>query len=697
MSFVYNERVRGNPMLIREVILENFMSYEYARIPLKEGVNVVCGPNGSGKSSLLLGICVALGDTYTERSKKLSDLIRWDAESARVTLSLNNSVKENGYRPVPQYNMDDITLSRTLRRDGKYGFQLNQRNVTKAEVVNLLKTFGFDPNNMLIIMHQGMPSRFANIHPKERLKILESAVGFETFRDDVIEARGKLSGVLSEEQSLGSLLNQARETLNYWREQNERLQEKKKLQTRQVFLQQEMAWSRVMALEGQLDKQQGQLDDTEKELASAEAEMDRNTKNIVDSEKTLREMRAYLNDLIEKRIGSERAIGVSEYSINVAREQITQLDRILENSQKQRQEFESSFKTLLSQVQGGDTKLDDYFTLFNKIEETQSASYNSMSSEFSEQKNTNQTSLESFANQLSAAEEESLRLMNEMGDVRRRIEQSNDQYIDARIRVALLKDRRQRLNRRIQVLGGEIDRATRDKNDAEAEALIRGPRIDTGRTADDILNEIRKTQGILMGMANIPDDAEEMYESYNETFKEIQQRIEEVRANRVRILQEIEERQKKWREVTEKMLDDINVRYKQLLRRLQAVGEVRLVNNHDIEEAGLEIYVGFKGAVPQRLDPYTHSGGERSSSVMAFLLALQQNIISPFRAVDEFDLHMDPQNKEAVSEFIVSTMEGTNDQYMAITPSQITFKGKDVHIVMVHKSESVSVPRIVEE
>jgi chromosome segregation ATPase len=257
-------------MLIREVILENFMSYEYARIPLREGVNVVCGPNGSGKSSLLLGICVALGDTYTERSKKLSDLIRWGAESARVTLSLDNSVKENGYRPVPQYNMDEITLTRTLRNDGKYGFQLNQRNVSKVEVVNLLKTFGFDPNNMLIIMHQAMPTRFANIHPKERLKILESAVGYETFRDDVIEAKSKLSGVLSEEQSLGSLMTQARETLNYWREQNERLQEKKQLQRRQVFLQQEMAWSRVVMLEAQEEKLMDQLNDTKKDLAEAE-------------------------------------------------------------------------------------------------------------------------------------------------------------------------------------------------------------------------------------------------------------------------------------------------------------------------------------------------------------------------------------------------------------------------------------------
>ena len=86
-------------MLIREVILENFMSYEYARIPFKKGVNVVCGPNGSGKSSILLGISVALGQSYTERSKRLSDLIRYGKDEARVTLVLDSSPRD-GRRPV---------------------------------------------------------------------------------------------------------------------------------------------------------------------------------------------------------------------------------------------------------------------------------------------------------------------------------------------------------------------------------------------------------------------------------------------------------------------------------------------------------------------------------------------------------------------------------------------------------------------
>jgi chromosome segregation ATPase len=64
--------------------------------------------------------------------------------------------------------------------------------------------------------------------------------------------------------------------------------------------------------------------------------------------------------------------------------------------------------------------------------------------------------------------------------------------------------------------------------------------------------------------------------------------------------------------------------------------------------------------------------------------------------VDEFDLHMDPKNKEVVSEFIVKTMEGSDDQYMAITPSQITFQGQDIHIILIHKTEGRSTVQVVE-
>jgi chromosome segregation ATPase len=172
--------------------------------------------------------------------------------------------------------------------------------------------------------------------------------------------------------------------------------------------------------------------------------------------------------------------------------------------------------------------------------------------------------------------------------------------------------------------------------------------------------------------------------------------VEQVRESRRKVMEEIEQRTKRWRDVMRELLAEVNVKYLSLLSMLQATGEVRLTEATDIEEAGLEIWVGFKGAVPSRLDPYTHSGGERSTSIMAFLLSLQQNVVSPFRAVDEFDLHMDPKNKEVVSDFIVKTMEGSDDQYIAITPSQITFQSKDIHIILIHKTEGQSTVQVVE-
>ena len=684
-------------MLIKEVIIRNFMSYEYARIPLRDGVNVVCGPNGAGKSSFLLAICVALGDTYTERSKKLSDLIRWEQDQAEVSLILDNSPRGNGKRPVPSFNIDEVRLARNIRRDGKYTFELNQRTISKAEVVELLQGFGFDPDNMLIIMHQNMPGRFANLSPQERLVMLEEAVGFNTFRRDVVDAKQRLGGILSEEQSLNQLLDRARETLAYWREQNERLQEKKQLQTRMNFLQREMAWSRVLQIESHVKELEQELDQADSDLYTAEEEMNRFSKAVVDSDETLKQLRGQWMEFIERRVEAEKVLGISEFSINSAKERILSINKMLGSSGEQRKKLELTAQTLRERLRKGPTKLDDYFNIIDELDKTQAETFDGWSGELTTQRSEAESKIEQLSRQLSDSETAVSRVTEDMDVLRVRIDAATDQHIEGRIQLALLRDKRGRLKRRIEELKAEIDRANTERRDAEAEAQIKGPRVETGRTGDDILNEIRKTSGILMGLAEVPEDAEEMYDTYSRTYKEIQEKVAQVQEDRRQVMAEIEERTRKWSEVIHNLLDEVNARFQSLLSRLQARGEVRLINPSDIEEAGLEIFVSFKGGQLSRLDTYTHSGGERSTTVMAFLLALQQNVLSPFRAVDEFDLHMDPKNKEVVSEFIVSTMEGTADQYMAITPSQITFKGKDVHIILIHKTEDISTVRLVEE
>src|SRR3972149_3266347 len=266
-------------MLLREVILENFMSYEYARIPLRLGVNIVCGPNGAGKSSILLGISLALGQSDTERSRKLSDLIRWGKDQARVTLILDNSRKSER-RPVQKIDRDQIFLTRVLRRDGKYWFELDNKAATKQDVERLLSKLGVDPDNMLILMHQTMTEQFTVLSPQEKLRIVEAAVGFESYRRNVSEAQRKLSRVLSEEESVGKLLESAEQTLSYWREQYDRYQQKKKLIMKRRFLERELAWAQVTKrekkahdLQDEIQKEQNEIKKIEDETKKTDAKI----------------------------------------------------------------------------------------------------------------------------------------------------------------------------------------------------------------------------------------------------------------------------------------------------------------------------------------------------------------------------------------------------------------------------------------
>jgi chromosome segregation ATPase len=76
---------------------------------------------------------------------------------------------------------------------------------------------------------------------------------------------------------------------------------------------------------------------------------------------------------------------------------------------------------------------------------------------------------------------------------------------------------------------------------------------------------------------------------------------------------------------------------------------------------------------------------------MSFLLALQQHVRSPFRAVDEYDVHMDPKNREIIAQTLISTVKNANAQYVVITPSQVTFTKDEVNIITVQNVEGKSI------
>ena len=646
-------------MLIREVILENFMSYQYARIPLKPGVNIVCGPNGSGKSSLLLAISVCLGQSYTERARRLRDLIRWGKDQARITLVLDNA-KRGRRRPVSKFNKDQVFLTRVLRKDGNYWFSIENRAATKHEVQRMLSKFGVDPDNMLIIMHQNMVERFTVLSPQEKLQAVEAAVGLESYRKNVLQARKKLSRILSQEESVNKLLESAEQTLNYWREQYDRYQQKKQLLIKRRFLERELAW----------------------------AEVQKREKIVEEIERNLRQEQASLEEVEEQLRALEERQGKLQKDAETLKMESQKLyeERLTLEREKARQELNVSFCT----------------RLLREVEQLQPFLLKPKNPQLTLPQTFELLKIRNLKEIIGNSNEQIGKLVQRINEIRTRtqrlneeLEKINEAVVDCKINLALLQYRRESLEKTLKKLNRQLHAANLDLKEALAQAEEKGSRIVSVRSMMEILDDIRTVDAHLMAMADVSEDVEKMYESYSKLYLELKEKAKLVAENREKALEEVKTRMEAWKTVIRRLLDRVNLQYQRILMESNAVGEVKLVNENDIEAAGLQLLVGFKGAKPVPLNAYTQSGGERSTATMSFLLALQQHIRSPFRAVDEFDIHMDPRNRETIAKTLISAVKGSDAQYVVITPSQITFAEEDIHVITVQNVEGRSIIREV--
>jgi chromosome segregation protein len=676
-------------MLIREIILENFMSYEYARIPLKKKVNLICGPNGSGKSSILIGISVALGQSYTERSKKLSDLIRRNKDIGRVTLVLDNSIR-NGNRPFKRIRHDQIYLTRVLRNDGNYWFEIENVHASRAEVLRLLEKFDVDPDNMLIIMHQDMAHNFIILSPQEKLKLVEEAVGIEPYRRNVAEAHNKLSHILSQEESLAQMLESATQTLKYWREQYDRFQQKKQFILKRRFLERELKWAEVAKREEELFKLKASFND-KKEIYE---NLEKNFKFLIINRKNLqnekRETQNLWNEIIEERILYEKEKAHYEFVVVDYNRTIKELQNFLDMGQERLKIFSDTTSLFENNLKELNLK-----ELLPKLFEIKKA-LKSLK-EWPEVLILKTEKLEkTIKNSIHKSNDLDIQLSKckiKIKNISFKIEDLNEKVIKNRVDLAILEYRKNELKNELNKKKKESKNLEADLNLILIKANDLGARIVALRSPDEVLGDIRMIDGRISAMTDVSSEVENMYESYSKLYLELKEKTLIAKENRKKALEEIKTRMESWRNIIRNLLYKVSLKYQEILSKVGASGSIRLFNDNDIDTTGIEILVGFKGSEYVPLNVYSQSGGERSTAIMSFLLALQQHIKSPFRAIDEYDIHMDPKNREAIVNLLISTVKKGESQYLAITPNQIFSEGKNVHMIAVQNVGGYSLIR----
>ncbi len=652
--------------MIKGITLRNFMSYESAYVPLENGLNLVCGPNGAGKSSILLAISVVLGQTYTERARRLSDLIRWGEEQARITLSLNN-MPRGGRRPFPQYRTDTVNVTRILKRDGNYFYLIQDKPVSKGFVSEIFNDIGLNPDNMFVIMHQLMLGKFSSISPQERLQMLEEAVGFQSYRKDVSDAYQQLRKIVDEERSFASILESTKETYDYWKREYEKYLLKKDLETKLERLKGELLWSRIRKREETLSKFGHRIKLRKQSIERAASKINESSETLKRHELKFNEMKEGRRQLEVKQIELAKKCAYREADL-----------KWFEKTEGARKRESSTLEAVIENAKG-----EGAGTIPPPADQTLSFLEKQLSEAKEEQMEAKDASAK-LTKELRHLEIELTSLQKQISELAKEIEKELSSLIDAKVEFEVSIFKKKLLVEELKDLEVQFRMFKEELAPLIAKARKLGPRVDARRKILDIMADMSVVEERLKPLASVSEDVEKMYSSYTGLFQDLQEKAEAVVKNRQKVQKELDRRLEKWKDVLTGFIAELNEKYNAILSEVGATGLVRLVESKEIEKCGIEILAGFKWAKPTPLDGFAQSGGERSVALMAFLLALQQHVTSPFRAIDEFDVHMDPKNREAVSRLIVSSskrIEG--EQYLAITPGQVTLPDENVHVIVV--------------
>ncbi|MBN2855991.1 MAG: chromosome segregation protein SMC [Halothiobacillaceae bacterium] len=185
-------------MRLTRLYLAGFKSFAApTEIVLPDARVAIVGPNGCGKSNLIDAIRWVLGESSARqlRGAALDDVIfagsgqRPAASQAVVELSFDNSARRLGGAFAA---FDQITLRRSLGRDGQSRYEINQTRVRRRDVIDLFLGTGVGARSYSVI-EQGQINRIVDARPEELRGYLEETAGISLYRERRRETQSRMT------------------------------------------------------------------------------------------------------------------------------------------------------------------------------------------------------------------------------------------------------------------------------------------------------------------------------------------------------------------------------------------------------------------------------------------------------------------------------------------------------------------------
>lgn len=344
---------------IKRLKLKGFKSFANPTIlNFEKGFNTVVGANGSGKSNVFDAMCFVLGRLSSKelRTEKLGNLVfnggkhSKPAQEAEVSIYLSNENKE-----LLNVDLEEIKITRIVKKDGQSKYLLNNNRVTRTEIVEVLGRAGINPDGYNIIL-QGDIVRIVNMSPIERRELIEEISNISGYEEKREKGIKKLEKVETDLKDADLLME---EKTKYLRE----LKSEKEQAERYHKVKADLRYDNLLLLKARIIRNETLKKSKQDELQKSEELLLENKKKLDEFEKESKDIDFKISDL-------EKTIEVKSHQdfISVTNK-ITQIDAEISKLKEKKSELRKQSEELKIKNKGLESNILNNKKEIKKFEE----------------------------------------------------------------------------------------------------------------------------------------------------------------------------------------------------------------------------------------------------------------------------------------------------------------------------------------
>ncbi len=339
-----------NVTKILRMEMKGFKSFA-AKIDLEFGdkFNCILGPNGSGKSNVLDSLCFVLGKSGAKglRVEKSSNLIynggktKKPAKEGEVSIWFDNSTKS-----FPSIEEKEIKITRIIKSSGQGVYKINDKTVTRTQIIDLLSQAHIDPNGYNIIL-QGDIIKLIEMSSNERRQIIEEIAGINIYEDKKNKAVRELNRVEEKINEADIILAERESYLKELKKDRDKAQKYKDLEEKRKRNKKTLIHWAIEERTSKITKTQSIVDKNKDEIKKIETKIDDLKNEIAERKKEIAAINKEVEEKGEKEQVKMHKI-IEEMKVNVAlnKQRLQTIISELEKLKDRRQELEESHKEL---------------------------------------------------------------------------------------------------------------------------------------------------------------------------------------------------------------------------------------------------------------------------------------------------------------------------------------------------------------